>query len=140
MATRVLGVGARVSVPVLGSTVSSQEGHASVAATLFGVEATAVVLDAHYVRLSAYAGLAAAWLRTSGFASAPYVGQSDAAVTALPFLGVEVAPRLADRVHLHLAGDVGASLPRADVSFAGHTVASWGRPLGMGSAGVSVDF
>jgi hypothetical protein len=140
MATRVIGMGARVSVPLLGTTLQAAEGRASVAATLFGAEVTAVFLEAPRVRLAANAGVAVAWLRTSGFATAPYIGQADAGVTGLPSLGIEVDPRLGERVHGHLGGDVALALPPADIAFANRKVASWGRPLGICAAGVSVDF
>ena len=140
MATRALGLGAIVSVPIAGSTVTSTEGSSSVAAALFGAELSAVLLESRSLRLAASAGVAVAWLRTSGSASAPYAGRSDSVVTGLPFLGVEIAPRLADRVRLYLGGHAAVSLPRADIAFNGKTVASWARPLGILSGGVSVDF
>ncbi len=61
-------------------------------------------------------------------------------MTALPFAGVTVAPRLADRLRLSLGADVAISAPRADVAFAGRVATSWARPLGLFSAGVSFDF
>jgi hypothetical protein len=140
MATRVLGLGALVSVPVSGSTVSAPEGSASVSAAILGAEVSAVLLDARLVRLAVSAGAGAAWLRTSGTATPPYQGRSAGGVTGLPFAGVEVAPRLVGQVRLHLGGHAAVSLPRADVSFAGRTVTTWGRPLGLLSGGVSVDF
>ena len=139
MATRVLGLGAMVTVPVIGSTVKSTEGSASVSALLCGAEIAAVLVDLQALRLSASGGLAVAWLRTSGFAVAPYVGHSDSVATSLPFLGLEAAPRLTDRLRVYVAGHAAVSLPRADIVFAGQTVATWGRPLGLLSVGLSVD-
>jgi hypothetical protein len=139
MATRRIGVGALVSIPVVGSTVSAVQGSASTSAAIFGAEVSAVLLDARPVRLAASAGLGAAWLRTTGFASAPYVGGSASLVTGLPFLGLEVAPRLTDHLRLYLGGHAGIALPSADIAFAGHTVATWGRPLGLLSAGMSLE-
>jgi hypothetical protein len=140
MATRVFGVGVTVDVPVMGSTVRSAEGSASLAAAVFAAEISAVLLDRRPVRLAVTGALAAAWLRTSGSAKAPYTGSTDDVATALPMLGVEVAPRVAQRVHLFAAGRAGVSFPRADVAFAGRTVATWGRPVGLASGGVSFDF
>jgi hypothetical protein len=140
MATRIVGVGAIVSVPVASPSIASTQGSASVSAALFGAEITAVFLDIRPIRLAAHAGLALAWLRTTGTASAPYMGQSSSLVTSLPFAGIEIAPPVSDRVRLCFAADVGVSAPRADITFAGETVASWGRPLGLFSGGISVDF
>jgi hypothetical protein len=140
MATRILGVGAIVSLPIAVPRITSTQGSASLEASLFGAELTAVFFDAGPVRLATHAGLALGWLRATGFASAPYVGQSSSVVTSLPFVGVEIAPRLTERVRLCLDGDAAVSAPRADIAFAGHVVASWARPLGLFAAGVSVDF
>jgi hypothetical protein len=138
MATRVLGVGAFVGVPLAGSTVKGAEGSASVSAALFGADLS-VSIDFARVRLSTSAGLGAAWVRTSGFASAPYQGKPSDVVAALLMVGAGIAPRLTERTHLCLDGHLGASLPRVDIAFVGRPVAVWGRPLGMVSAGVSVD-
>jgi hypothetical protein len=140
MATRILGVGAIVHAPITGSTVTSTQGSASVTATLFGAELSAMFLDRRAVRLAAVAGLAAAWLRTNGSAMAPYVGHADSVVTSLPTLGLEVMPRVAERVHLVAAGRLGVSLPQAEIAFGGRNVAVWGRPFGLVSAGASFDF
>jgi len=139
MVTQRIGVGGLVSVPIVGSTVSSTEGSASSSAAILGAEISAVLLDARRVRLAASAGLGAAWLRTAGFASAPYTGRPDSLVSALPFLGVEVAPRLTDHLRLYLGGHAAISLPGADIVFAGRSVATWGRPLGLLAAGVSLE-
>jgi hypothetical protein len=140
MATRVIGLGAVVHLPLTGSTVTSTQGSASVTATLFAAELAAVFLDRRAVRLAAVGGLAAAWLRTNGSAKAPYVGGADSVVTSLPTVGLEVMPRIADRVHLVAAGRAGVSLPQAEIAFAGRSVARWGRPFGLVSAGSILDF
>ncbi|APR87756.1 hypothetical protein A7982_13105 [Minicystis rosea] len=140
MATDHLGVGALLSVPLAGSTVTSTEGSASMSATLFGASLSWVVDVIPELRLSAQAGPALAWLRTNGFAATPYQGKPSNIAVLLGFIGAEIAPRLTERVHLCFDGQVGVSLPRADIAFAGRTVAAWGRPLGMLSAGASVDW
>lgn len=139
MATEVVGLGAFASVPLAGSMVKGAQGSASVSAPLFGADLTVVGDFLPRVRLSTSAGLGLAWVRTSGFAGAPYTGKPSDVTAALALLGAEVAPRLTERTHLYLAGRLGFSLPRVDIAFAGHTVAVWGRPLGLLSAGVSVD-
>jgi hypothetical protein len=139
MAARVLGVGAFVSVPLAGSTVNAREGSAGVSAPLFGAELTLASDVTPRLRLSTSAGLGAAWVRTSGFASAPYQGKPSNVVAALAMLGAGIAPRLTERTHLCFDGHLGFSLPRVDIAFVGRPVATWGRPLGVLSAGVSVD-
>jgi hypothetical protein len=134
-----LGVGAIVGVPVVGSTVQRSEGSASLSASLFGGELSLVALPTGPVRLAASLGLAAAWLKTYGFANPPYRGQPSDTVVALPMAGVEVAPRMGERTYVVLNADVGFSFPRADVAFAGAAVATWGRPLGLVSAGLGID-
>jgi hypothetical protein len=139
MAMGPLGVGVFVTVPLAGSTVKAVEGSASVSASLFGADLTVATDAVPRVRLSASAGLGLAWVRTSGFASAPYQGTESDVTAAIVTLGGAVAPRLGDRVHLDLGGRLGFALPRVDIAFAGRPVATWGRPLGVLSAGVSVD-
>jgi hypothetical protein len=139
MAAKVLGVGAFVEVPVAGSTVRAAEGSATISAPLLGADLSVVGNVGPRVRLSGTAGLALAWVRTSGFANAPYYGQPSDVAAALALLGAGVAPRLTGRIHACLDGRVGISVPRVDIAFVGRPVATWGRPLGLLSGGVSVD-
>lgn len=134
-----LGLGAFVSVPLLGSTVRAAEGSASLSAALFGLDLALAARPTPRLRLAASAGLALAWLRTSGLASPPYTGKALDAVFALPVVGAEIAPRLAGPLSLFVEGRLGVALPRADLVFAGRPVATWGRPLGLLAAGVAVD-
>lgn len=139
MAMDHLGVGAFVSVPLVGSTVTAAEGSASLTVPLFGLDLAAAASPSPGVRVSASAGLALAWVRSSGFARAPYQGEATDVVGALPIFGAEIAPRLTERTRLYLDGRLGFALSRVDISFAGRPVAIWGRPLGMIAIGVSVD-
>ena len=140
MATQSLGIGAIVALPVLGSTVASREGSATVSVTLIGAELSAVTVVARTLRLDVSAGFALSWLRTAGSAAAPHTDREDSSVTGLPFFGVELAPRLTPRVHLCLDGRGGFALPRTNISFAGRTVATWGQPVALLSLGLSLDF
>jgi hypothetical protein len=140
LATRVLGLGVVVGVPLLGSAVSATQGSASLSASLFGAELSATFLDLRVLRFSAIGGVSAAWLRSSGSAKAPYISHTDSVVTALPTLGLEVAARVATRVHLYAEGRVGVSLLKAEVSFAGQIVSAWAQPLGLVTTGVDVAF
>ncbi len=139
MALEHLGLGGFLSVPLIGSTVKATEGSASLTAPLLGLDVTVVASPTPRVRLTASAGLALAWVRTSGFADAPYQGTTSEVVSALPIFGAGFAPRLTDRTNLYLDGRLGFALSRVDISFAGRPVAAWGRPLGMLALGVSVD-
>jgi hypothetical protein len=134
-----LGVGAFLSVPLAGSTVKAAEGSASLTAPLFGLDLAAIASLTPHLRVAATAGLALAWVRTSGFASAPYQGKAADVVAAVPIFGAEIAPRLTERVSLSLDGRMGFALSPVDISFAGRPVAIWGRPLGMLALGVTVD-
>ncbi len=91
------------------------------------------------MRLAASAGLALAWVRTSGFAEAPYQGKATSVLGAAPLFGAEIAPRLTERTSLYLDGRLGFALSPVDISFAGRPVATWGRPLAMAAIGVSID-
>jgi hypothetical protein len=139
MATEHLGLGGFLSIPVIGSTVKSTEGSASLTAPLLGLDVTAIANPTSRLALSASAGVALAWVRTSGFAEAPYRGQTTGVVSAAPIVGAGMAPRLTERTSLYLDGRVGIALSPVDISFAGRRVATWGRPLGVLAIGVSVD-
>jgi hypothetical protein len=135
-----LGVGLVLDVPLVKSTLSSGVNSADVSAGLLGAELAVMVFDSRVLRLTAIGGIALAWIRTEGDATAPYTGQSDDAWAALPLLGAEIAPRLSRRFHACLAARAGVAFPRPDVEFAGERVATWGRPLVLLSAGVGVEF
>lgn len=139
MALEHLGVGGFLSVPLVGSTMKAIEGSASLTAPLAGLDVTVVASPTPRARLTASAGLALAWVRTSGFAEAPYRGTTSGVVAALPIFGAGFAPRLTERTSLYVDGRLGFALSRVDISFAGRPVATWGRPLGMLALGLSVD-
>ncbi len=139
MALEHFGLGAFVSVPLAGSTVKAAEGSASLTAPLFGLDLAVVAHPTPHARFAASAGLALAWVRTSGFAEAPYQGKATSVLGAAPIFGAEVAPRLTERTSLYLDGRVGFALSPVNISFAGRPVATWGRPLAMVALGVSID-
>jgi hypothetical protein len=135
MATRVFGVGGLVALPITSSALTSAQGEVRMLAPIIGAELSAVLLDVPRVSLAVSAGIGAAWLHTL-----PSPPGADFTVTGLPFLGVEIAPRLTARLRLHLAGDVAVSLAKTDVLIGGEKVATWGLPLGLFFGGMSVDF
>jgi hypothetical protein len=139
MALAQLGFGGFLDVPVASSTVTGQEGSAALSATLFGAEATYTARPISALAVEASAGLALAWVRTSGFAATGFQGKSADALRGLPIFGLALSPRLAERVHLCLGGHLGFTLSRLDIRFADRPVATWGRPLGVASLGVNLD-
>lgn len=139
LATSRVGIGAALGLPIASSTVRSGINSASLSAALAAAEVSFALIDSSAVQWTANADIAAAWLHTNGAATAPYTSQSDEALVALPLLGTEIAPRLSGRVSLCFGARGGLTLPKPQISFAGRNVASWGRPLGLFSAGLSVD-
>ncbi len=148
MATRVIGLGGLVALPLAPSNVDTADGLLDIRALVFGAELSALLLDAPRVGLSVSAGFGGAWLRTTGAtdagapmaASAPTMPLLNNVVTGLPFLGFEIAPRITARVRLVLAGHLGVSTAQASIVQPGQTAGVWGRPLGLFSLGSSVDF
>jgi hypothetical protein len=154
MATRVVGLGALVAFPLVPSDVAGSDGPLRMRALVFGGEVSVLLLDARLVGLSVGAGFAGAWVTTAteGAVSAPAmkvkqpsattmppVVTAPSVVTGLPFVGIEVAPRLSARLRLHLAGNAGVSTTEVLVVLPNGTRSTWGRPLGWFSAGLSVD-
>jgi hypothetical protein len=137
--TRRLGVGGVFAVPLSGTALRSGANSADVSATFLNAELSITVVESRALRLTGNAGVGVAWLRTRGVATAPYTGKSDDAWVALPLIGIEVAPKLSEWVRLCLGARVGLALPRTDIAFADQSVANWGWPLAVLSAGVSVD-
>jgi hypothetical protein len=137
---RGFGIGVRIDVPLVGSTVTGPEGNASVSAVLVGPEFSATWVETRWLRFQQSAGVAVVELHATGHAEPPYHGESVGGTAGLAFLGVEVAPRLTDAIHLSLAGLAGVAPVDADISFAGQVVAKWAHPLGQASVGVDVDF
>ena len=140
LVARRVGIGGVLGLPIQGSRVRSGVNSASLSAVLLGSEVSLALLESPALRVTTHAGLALAWLRTKGRASTPYTSQSDSAIVALPLLGAELAPRLSERIRLCVGARAGVALPKAELAFAGRRVTSWGWPLVLLSAGVSVDF
>jgi hypothetical protein len=135
-----LGIGLGLDVPLVGSTLSSGVNSAKVSAALLDAELSVAFFDSRALRLVAIGGIALAWIRTEGEATAPYTSQSDHAWAGLPLLGAEIAPRFSERVHGCLGARAGVALPKPDIQFADERVATWGQPLVLLSAGIGVDF
>jgi hypothetical protein len=153
MATPVVGLGGLVALPLVPSSVEGGDGPLRMRALVFGGEVSVLLLDAPLVGLSVSAGFAGAWLTASGeggasppammvphpSAASPPPLTPHGVVSGLPFLGIEVAPRLTARLRLHLAGNAGVSTAQVDFLLPGGGRGTWGRPLGLFSGGLSVD-
>jgi len=130
------GLGVKVVLPLVPSTVSSGTNAAEVSASLFGVELSALFVTTSLATFSAHAGLSLLWLKASGEAPAPYTNRTDGGLSALPSLGSGLGFRLSEHVRLCLGAELGVALPTQELSFAGQTVATWGRPFALLSTGV----
>lgn len=136
-----VGVGVLGGLPVVASEISRAVGDATVRSSFGGAEAyLRLTAPSSSVEAGASAGVLLASISVSGSAQFPYVSESDATLTSLPFASAEVAPRIWRGVRLRAGTLAGATLPRAGVKFAGQRSAQWGAPLVIVSAGASVDF
>lgn len=136
-----VSLGMRVLLPVVPPTVSHEGSSASVAANLAAAEAYFRLRGAQDSPWEAglATGVAVAWLRMAGVASAPLVGRSDDVWTALPFASVEIASRIGARVRLRASLLAGLAVPDVKIRFAGESIASWGAPLTALTLGVDFD-
>ena len=132
------GIGAKLVLPLVQSTVSSGGNAADVSASLFGVELSGRFVTTPLATLDAHAGVSMVWLSASGRAQAPYTDRVDRKLAALPSLGSELGFRLTKHVRLCLGAELGVALPKLELAFAGQSVATWGRPLALFSAGLGV--
>jgi len=132
------GLGVKLAVPVVSSTVSSGGNSADVSASLIGAELSALVVTTPFATVSAHAAMSLLWLSATGQAQAPYTDRVDRKLAALPSLGSELGFRLTKHWRLCLGGEIGVALPKLEVAFAGQSVATWGRPFALISAGVGV--
>jgi hypothetical protein len=132
------GLGAKLVLPVMRSTVSSEGNAADVSASLVGLESSARIVTTALATLDAHAGISLLWLSASGRAQAPYTARVDSKLAALPSLGSELGFRLTKHVRLCLGAELGVALPQLELAFAGQSVATWGRPFALLSLGVGV--
>jgi len=131
------GLGLKLVLPVVASTVSSGGNAADVSASLFGVELSALLMTTPLITFGAHAGISALWLSATGQAHAPYTDRVDRKLAALPSLGSELGFRLTKHVRLCLGAELGVAFPKLELAFAGQSVATWARPFALLSAGVA---
>jgi hypothetical protein len=133
-------VGGKLAIPLLPSTLKSQGNAATLSTTIVGAELTLLVLQTRALRVGAEAGLALAWLRAVGQPTFGHTNTPDSAFAALPSLGSQLDVFWGSRWHACFGAELGIALPGVEIAFAGRGVAPWGRPLGLLSAGVGLDF
>ena len=131
------GLGVKVVLPMVPSTVSSGSNSADVSSSLFGVEVSAVLVTTRLATLGAHAGLSLLMLNASGNAQPPYTNGEDRKFSAFPSFGSQLGFRVAQQLRLCLGAELGMSVPELEVAFAGQPVTSWARPLALFSAGVA---
>lgn len=133
-------VGGKLVLPLVPSAVEFAGNSADVSASLFGAELAISALTTRVVSFGVHAGFGLLWLSASGKAQAPYTGRVEHRWAALPSVGSELAVRVTRHLRLCLGAELGVSVPRLQLSFAGQHVASWARPLALFSAGVGVEW
>jgi hypothetical protein len=85
------------------------------------------------VRLSSGAGAWVSVMTLTGEADAPYVNKRAQIVTVVPHLDLGLRLKLANPLVLFVGLSGGISAPSVSIQFAGREVATWGRPLLLGS-------
>jgi len=135
-----LGVGAKLVLPLVPSTVRLSGNSADVSASMLGAELSAFLVTSRLATLGAHAGFALLWLSASGNAQAPYTSRVERKLAALPSLGSELAVHVTRHLRLCLGAELGVSVPKLQLAFAGQRVAAWARPLALFSAGIGVEW
>jgi hypothetical protein len=124
--------------PITAARVEDAEGNARV--RTFGLGAGARVYLAAPVatwRPHVGAGLGLGGVQIDGSANAPYVSLSSDKLAAIAYGAAGLTFALGPRLALAAEALVGGAAPQVAVRFASREVATWGRPIAMGSlAGV----
>ena len=139
LASERVSLDAIASLPIFASTIKAPEGSARVSLGLLGAGASWSPSDrAARVRPSLGAGMALAWTHVDGIATPPFVSNSDDVVSFLPY--VDLAIRVMLTKSLAIGADVlgGVAFPPARISFAGHEVATFGRPMMLATSSFQV--
>jgi len=132
------GLGVKLALPIVPSTLSSAGNVAEVSTSLFGAELSALFVTTPFARLSGYAGVSVFSLSASGQATAPYTDRVDRKWAALPSFGSELGFRVTKNLRLCLGAELGVAWPKLELVFAGQRVATFGRPFALLSAGLGV--
>ena len=128
-------------LPTLPSAIQQPEGSADISIFFVGAALTLDLLPPpNPWTARAALGVGGAALRMVGAANAPYVSRTDNVIVALPYTRLDLLYRIASDVRFGASIWAGVALPRATVTFADRQVASWGRPAGVGTALLELDF
>jgi hypothetical protein len=137
---RAWSVGVFGQIPVLSASVARvPEGTAHVEPAVFGGELVLDALDRRSWRLHPDFGLGggAVWLHSSGegTATAPFLGVSSDVWMAVVQTRAGLGLSLTDAWRIRADATVGVTMPEGAVTFVDSTqiVATWGRPILMGS-------
>jgi hypothetical protein len=134
-----LALGVRALLPVVPAHVTRDAQETTIAVSAAGLEGYWRLIRGSEWELGAAGGVALAWIRMNGAASAPYIGRRDDVWTSLPYGAVEIARTLARGVRARAGVLVGVAAPGVTVRFAGDPVASWGAPLAALTLGADLD-
>jgi hypothetical protein len=114
--------------------VRGDEGQASIGLFLVGASFRfCPVNPSGLVRLWLGAGAWVGVMTMTGEAVAPYVNTRASSTSVIPHLDVAIRFSLTRRLSLGAGLAGGISVPSVAVQFDEHQVATWGRPLGLGS-------
>lgn len=128
-------------LPTLPSAIHQPEGSADISIFFVGAALTFDLLaPPNPWTARAAIGVGGAALRMVGSANPPYVSATDSVIVALPYTRLDLLYRIASDVRLGASIWAGVALPRATVTFADRQVASWGRPAGVGTGLLELDF
>jgi hypothetical protein len=136
-----VGIGVRAIVPLVSTTIRTNEGSATTGATNIGGELRIRLLPkTSLYTATAFGGIFASFVRTAGEGAASFVSRSDTGTVALPFLGIEAGRRLGDTFSLGAFGLLGVSLAEVTVRIAGRDAGTFGRPYAAAGVFGAVPF
>lgn len=116
------------------ATLRGPEGQASIAWYVAGVSlGFSPGNPAAPVRVRSSVGAWLGWMSLAGQAVAPYVDTPTEFVSVIPHLDEGLHVSLTPTLGLAAGVSIGVSAPGASIRFAGREVATWGRPLWLGS-------
>jgi hypothetical protein len=123
-------------VPISAASVSDNEGGARLRTFAFGAGARVYPTDplARW-RPHVGAGIGLGWLQIDGSANPPYVSLSTDKLTFLGYGTAGLSYAVSANIAISAEALVGAAAPEVAVRFAAREVATWGRPIALGSLG-----
>lgn len=131
--------GPRFVLPTLPATVEEREGRATItlaSASMFGD--FLIVPEGRPFGAHAGVGFGGVWAHMEGTASQSFVGRGDDVFAAFMFGHAGGSAAIGETVRLWLDASLGLSTPGVGVGFAGRSVAEWGQPALIASAGLQI--